>query len=159
MNTKKTFQFIVLTCTVSWVVAGIAIWFGLRQTQGLAYTVFAMAYMLIPAGCAIALQKIYKESVFRPLGIFFKFNRWFFVAVAVPLLITFSALLINLLFPGVSFSATGEGFLAQLPAEQSALAAQQLSILPPVVLALIQVVSAFFAGCTINAFFALGEEL
>jgi membrane protease YdiL (CAAX protease family) len=158
-TTKNTLQFIALTCAVSWAVAGIAIWLGLRQAQGLAYTVFAAAYMLIPAACAIALQKIHKKSVCKPLGISFKLNRWFLVAVIVPLLITFLALGINLLFPNVSFSVTHEGFLAKLPAEQAALAAKQLSMLPPVVLLLIQIVSAIFAGCTINAFFALGEEL
>jgi membrane protease YdiL (CAAX protease family) len=156
---KKTFQFIVLTCAVSWVTAGIAIWLGLRPAQGMAFTVFGAAYMLIPAGCAIVLQKIHKESVCRPLGISFKINRWFFVAVVVPLLIAFLALGINLLFPGISFSTTYEEFLAGLPAEQAALAEQQLSMFPPMTFLLIQVVRAIFGGCTINAFLALGEEL
>jgi membrane protease YdiL (CAAX protease family) len=81
------------------------------------------------------------------------------VAIIVPLLVTFLALGISLLFPDVSFSVTCEGLLAKLPAEQAALAEQQLSKFPPVALLLMQVAGAIFAGCTINAFFALGEEL
>jgi membrane protease YdiL (CAAX protease family) len=160
MNTmKRTFQFIVLTCAVSWATAGIAVRLGLRSAQGLAYTVFGAAYMLIPAVCAVVLQKIHKESVCRPLGVSFKINRWFLLAVIVPLPVAFLALGINLLFPGVSFSATCEGFLAGLPAEQAALVEQKLSMFPPVAFLPIQAVTAIFAGCTVNAFFALGEEL
>jgi len=156
---KKSIQFIVLTCTVSWAVAGAAIWLGLQEAKGLIYTVFGSVYMLLPAVCAIILQKIHKEKPFSNLNVSFRLNWWFVVAGIVPVLFTVLTLGINLLFPNVSFSANYEGLLSTLSAEQATLAQQQLSRFSPVVFLLIQLVSALIAGYTINAFFAFGEEL
>lgn len=155
---KKMHQFIVLTYFVSWVTAGLSILLGLRINNLPLYTIFAMAYMLLPAICAIILQVIHKEKPLRNLNISFRLNWWFLVAVITPIVYAFLTLAVNLLFPSVSFSF-GEGFLASLPAEQAEIATQQLSQFHPAVLLLIQVGSALIAGCTINAFFALGEEL
>ena len=163
---KKSIQFIILTCAVSWVAVGIAILFGMRggqraiyNTQGLIYTVFVALYMLLPAVCTIILQVIHKEKPFRNLSVSFRLNRWFLIAGIVPFIYSFMTLGINLLFPNVSFSITAEGFLSSLPAEQAELAAQQLSKFPPIVFLLIQIVQALIAGYTINALFGLGEEL
>jgi membrane protease YdiL (CAAX protease family) len=152
-------RFIVLCCALSWAIAGAAILLGLRVTQIIAYTIFGAFYMLLPAICAIILQLIDKEKPFRNLGVSFRFNRWFLIAGIVPLIYSFVALGINLLFPDISFSAAYEGFLSRLPAEQAELALQQLSRFPPVIFLIIQVISALFAGYTINAVFAFGEEL
>jgi len=156
---KKSIQFIVLCCAVSWVIAGVAILLGLRVTQKIAYTVFAAVYMLLPAICAVVLQLIHKEKPFRNLGVSFRFNKWFLIAGIVPFIYSFIALGINLLFPNISFSATYEGFLSSLPTEQAELALQQLSRFPPIIFFILQVVGALVAGYTINAVFALGEEL
>jgi uncharacterized protein len=156
---KKSIQYIILCCTVSWAIAGAAILLGLRITQNIAYTIFASFYMLLPAICAVVLQLIHKEKPFRNLGVSFRFNQWFFIAGIVPFVYTFITLGINLLFPNISFSASYEGFLTNLPAEQAELALKQLSRFPPIVFFILQVVSALVAGYTINAVFALGEEL
>ncbi|MDR2026758.1 MAG: CPBP family intramembrane metalloprotease [Prevotellaceae bacterium] len=156
---KNYLQFIIPVCLVSWAVAGVAIWLGMRTTLGLAYTVFGSAYMLIPAVCAIVLQKIHKKQIVQPLKISFKFNRWFLAAILTPIAVSLLALGINLLFTDVRFSATYEGLLSRLPAEQAEPLQQQLLKFPPFIFFLIQLVSAVIAGCTINAFFALGEEL
>jgi membrane protease YdiL (CAAX protease family) len=157
---KKSVQFIILTCAVSWVIAGVAILLGLRPAYGSAiFTAVGTAYMLLPAICAIILQIIHKEKPFRNLNVSFKLNRWFLVAWILPIIYIFMALGINLLLPGVSFSATSEGFLASLPAEQAELAARQLSQFSPIVYLLMQVGGALIAGCTINAVFGFGEEL
>lgn len=156
---KKTTQFIVLTCLVNWIVAGVAIWLGLREAKGFAYTIFGAFYMLLPAICAIILQIIHKEKPFSNLNISFRFNSWFLIAGAVPILYAFLTLGINLLFSGVSFSLSFQGFLSLLPEEQATLAAEQLSKFPPLIFLLIQLVQVVIAGYTINAFFAFGEEL
>ena len=156
---KKGTQFIVLTCLASWTIAGVAIWLGLHEAKGLLYTIFAAGYMLLPAVCAIILQKIHKEKPFSNLRVSFRFNRWFLVAGAIPVLFTFMTLGINLLFPYVSFSANFEGLLSRLPAEQATLVTEQLSKFPPAVFLLITLIQVIIAGYTINAFFALGEEL
>jgi membrane protease YdiL (CAAX protease family) len=155
---KKSIQFIVLTCAVSWLIAGTAVLLGIRDTRGLVYTVFAAAYMLLPAGCAIILQAVHKEKPFSNVNVSFRLNRWFLIAGIVPFIYAFITLGINLLFPNISFSSTYEGFLSILPAEQAELAEQQLSRFPPVILLLIQLAQALIAGCTINAVFAFGEE-
>jgi hypothetical protein len=119
---KKSIQFVVLCCAVSWLVAGIAIFLGLRASSGLSYTIFGTSYMLLPAVCAIILQLIHKEKPFRNLGLFSGINRWFFIAGILPIVYSFMALGINLLLPGVSFSESHEGFLSGLPPEQAELA-------------------------------------
>ena len=156
---KKGIQFIVLTCLVSWTIAGAAIGLGLHEAKGLSYTVFGAIYMLLPTICVIILQKLHKEKLFSNLNISFRFNRWFLVAGVIPILYAFITLGINLFFTNVSFSANYEGLLSSLPAEQATLVAEQLSKFPPVVFLLINLVQAIIAGYTINAFFAFGEEL
>jgi membrane protease YdiL (CAAX protease family) len=155
---KKALQFIILTCALSWTIAGVAILLGLSRENALIYTVFGAVYMWLPAVCAVILQLAQKEKPFRNLNVFFRFNKWFIIAGIVPVIITFIALGISLLFPGVSFSASYEGFLSILPAEQVERATRQLSRFPPVVFLFLQLGQAFVAGCTINALFAFGEE-
>jgi membrane protease YdiL (CAAX protease family) len=159
---KKAIEFTIVTCTISWIIAGIAILgFGLRVSQGSAYTVFAALYMFLPALCSIVLQLIHKEKLFRNLGISFKINRWFFIAGIVPLVYTFLTMGINLLFPNVSFSTTYEGFLAILPPEQVEIAKQYSPMfqLSPLMFFFIQLGSAIIGGYTINNLFGFGEEL
>jgi membrane protease YdiL (CAAX protease family) len=155
---KKAFQFIILTCAISWAIAGVAIFLGLSRDNALIYTVFGAVYMWLPAACAVILQLANKEKPFRNLNVSFRFNRWFIIAGIVPVITTFIALGISLLFPDVSFSASYEGFLSILPAEQVEKATRQLARFPPVVFLLLQLGQGFVAGCTINALFAFGEE-
>jgi len=158
-QTKSSIQFIILTCTVSWTVAGIAIFFGVRDVKGLIYPVFAGVYMFLPAVSAIILQLIYKEKLFRNLFISFKLNWWFLIAGFIPIICTFLALGINLLFPNVYFSTSHEGLLLYMTEEEVNNTIQQLSKYPPVVFLLMQIVNALIFGYTINAIFAFGEEL
>ncbi|MDR2764989.1 MAG: CPBP family intramembrane metalloprotease [Tannerella sp.] len=156
---KKSIQFITIVCLVSWLTAGVAFLCGLRHTGSLGYTVFASAYMLLPALCAVVLQKIHGEPLFKGLGVSLKVNGWFGVAIITPILLAFAASGLSLWLPGISFSGTCEGWLSKLSAEQAAVATKQLSQFSPVILLILQIVSAIFAGCTVNALFALGEEL
>jgi membrane protease YdiL (CAAX protease family) len=156
---KKIIPFIILTCTVSWAAATVAILLGLRVSSGLPYTIFASLYMFLPAVCTILLQKIHKEKPFRNLNISFKFNKWFIIAGIVPIIYVFITLVINLLFPNVSFTSNYEGLFSYLSAEQAELAAQQISKFLPMIFLLITIAQSLFAGYTINAFFAFGEEL
>jgi len=155
---KKSIQFIILTCAVSWTIAGVAIWCGMREAKGAFFFIFAAAYMLLPTICAIILQKIHKEKPFRNLNVSFKFNWWFIWAGLVPILLSVMTLGINLLFPSVSFTANYNGFLSVLPAEDAAVVAKQLSRFPPIVFLILALIQALIAGYTINAFFGFGEE-
>ena len=66
---KKSIQFIVLCCAISWAIAGVAILLGLRVTQKIAYTIFGAFYMLLPAICAVILKLIHKEKPFSNVSI------------------------------------------------------------------------------------------
>jgi membrane protease YdiL (CAAX protease family) len=156
---KKPVEFIILTCAVSWIAAGAAILLGLRRENAPAYMVFGAAYMLLPAVCALALQKIHKEKPFSGLNVSFRLNRWFLIAGIAPIVYVFMTLGVNLLMPGVMFSASYDGLLASLPAEQAEAVKRQLSRFPPAALLPVLSAQALAAGYTINALFALGEEL
>jgi membrane protease YdiL (CAAX protease family) len=141
---QRTIQYIIVTLVVSWIVAGVAIFLGLRITNVQAYTIFAAAYMLLPAICALVLQLIHKERPFSELGISFRVNWWWLVAAIVPFILAFLALGISLLLPNVSYTNA---------------TVQQVTQYSPFVFVLIQIANSLILGCTINAFFALGEEL
>ena len=81
------------------------------------------------------------------------------MAGIVPLIYSFLALGINILFPNVSFSAAYEGILSSLPAEQAELAMRQFSRYPPALFLLLQIVNSLIAGYTINAVLGFGEEM
>ena len=156
---KKPIQFIILTCLVSWAIAGAAIYLGLPGPGTVQYTIFGMFYMLLPAACAVILQLIHKEKPFRNLNISFSFNRWFIIAGFVPIIAAFMALGISLIFPNVSFSSGFEGVLQLIPEDQKEKAAEQLTKFPPAIFLLISVLQAIAAAYTVNAVFAFGEEL
>lgn len=120
--------------------------------------------MLIPAGVVLILQKyVFKEELVRPFQISFKLNGWFLVALFTPVVLILLSFGINLLFPGVGVSLTGEGiierFSSNLSAEQQSLMLEQLNAFPPWLMILISLASGLVAACTINALFAFGEEL
>lgn len=158
-NMRRVVEFILLTCLFSWLIAGVAIWLGLRQAQGLIYYVFGVFYMFLPAICSMILQKIHKEKIFRNLHISFRINIWFLIAGAIPILFVFLALSINLLFSGVTFSSNFESLISSLPADQAVYVTEKLSKIPPVIYLMILLVQVIVVGYTVNAFIAFGEEM
>ncbi|MCL2093613.1 MAG: CPBP family intramembrane metalloprotease [Treponema sp.] len=156
---KKSRQYILLTWGLSWTAVGIAYALGLRLTDLGAYTAFAAAYMMLPGFVVLILQKIHQEELFKQVAMSLSFNRWFLLAILFPVLLTFAALGINLQFPFVQYSSHQENILAMLTEEQAAQAQEGLSSMPGSLFLLITLSQAILAGCTINAFFALGEEL
>jgi membrane protease YdiL (CAAX protease family) len=156
---KKALLYVILVCTVSWTAAGVAFLCGMHKAAGITYIIFGSFYMLLPAISTIIMQSINREPVFKNLSVSFKLNGWFLVALLTPITIAFAALGTSLLLPDVSFSATYDGLLSKLPPETAEIAKNKLSSFPPAIFLLIQVVQAIVAGCTINAFFAFGEEL
>ncbi len=112
---------------------------------------------------AIITQKlIYNEPLKKPLGISFNLNRWWVIAWLFPPMIAFLTFGISLLFPGINFAPEMSGFLENLESlmtpEQIQQIKTQLENLPihPIWIVLIQ---GLFAGITINAIAAFGEEL
>jgi membrane protease YdiL (CAAX protease family) len=160
---KKSTLFIVITCAVSWLSAAAYYLSGASYLEN--GTWFGMLYMLIPAIVAIFLQKVvFKQNVMKPLLVRFKWSKWFLFAILSPVIIVFLSIGISTLMPGVSFSATAEGYFERLsasmmPSEQIEMMKAQLLSVPPIIFILASTFQAIIAGTTINAVFAFGEEL
>lgn len=155
--------FLIVTFLLSWGL-GAVIYFSDITIPSTAYSVLGAVYMLIPGVVAILLQKfVHKTSVKKSLAISFRLNRWFLVAIFTPIAVTFLAMGVSVLIPGVGFSVTAEGYFARLgttlPESEIAGMRDQFASLSPGVFLLMSIGQAILAGCTINAFFALGEEL
>ena len=158
----KTSLFLILTFGISYLMAGLFYAFGgkLNSVSGF---VIAIVYMLIPMTAVLIVEKlIYKEKIIQRLLISFQINMWFLVAWILPLIIVALTVMISLLFPNTHFSFGTEGIISfhekTLTPEQIDALKQQFENLPvsPV---LIIVLQALFAGITINAVAAFGEEL
>lgn len=159
MNAKKLIVFL-LWAFLPMVVAG----FVLREIGGAVGTtapsdptvammtmVLSAGSMFIPLLAVVFTQLIFKEPVLKGLGISFKFNRWWVIGWLLMPLISFVVIGMTLLMPGAQWSPESEmirAALAQMP--------EGFNVW--MVLA-ISVVSGLFAGFTINALFAFGEEV
>ncbi len=156
---KKTLPFIIITCLVSWLCACVLYLFDWK-VMSLQYNLFGMFYMLIPAAVAILLQKVkYKEELRSSLSISFRINRWFFVAVLTPLVMVVLAIVVGALLPEVTFSASGDGMLSSYTSMLFPEAAGVQTGIMNVAVILLVILSGLLAACTVNALFALGEEL
>jgi uncharacterized protein len=166
MKTSQPIQTGILysatTILISWTYLLILYIAGLRLHHDV--TIFYLiAYMFIPALVAVAVQKFALHSpIKKPLGISFRINKWFLVALIVPIVISLMALATSLLVPGVSYSPDMYGFISQyenlLSAEEVQGIQDQLDAIPfhPILFFVFQ---ALVAGGTINAVAAFGEEL
>ncbi|MCK5200930.1 MAG: CPBP family intramembrane metalloprotease [Spirochaetales bacterium] len=161
-NIKKIISFIGLTFVICWLMVVLFFAFGGKWDTPASFGITTI-YMFIPMAVAILVQKfIYKEPFKAPLGISFKFNRWFVLAWLLPPALAFTTLGVSLLLPGVEYSPEMAGmferFKSLFTPEQLMQMERQVSTLPihPVWLSLLQ---GLVAGVTINAVFGFGEEL
>jgi uncharacterized protein len=117
--------------------------------------VIGVAYMLVPGTTAIFVQKVvYKAPLKGPLRINFRFNRWFLVALLLPLIIALATLGVSLLLPGVTFVA-GKGDFGNLLIEPQQLGMPR-GFWIGIILGLLQ---GLITGITVNAVAGFGEEL
>ncbi len=158
---RKGLLFVLLTYAVSWAI-GIAFPLMGGTWNTVPATAVALVYMFIPALVTVLVQReIFKDRL-KPLGISFKWNRWWAVGWFVPPVLAFAALGVALLFPDVSFSAGMEGmyerFSENLTPEQIQQMKAQTEAFPvhPIWIGLLQ---ALIAGITVNALAGFGEEL
>ncbi len=161
-NNRKVFIFVSLTFVLSYLLIFLYLAFGGKWVMP-GSLIIATAYMFIPMVVTIIIQKVmYKEPVKKPLGISFKFNRWFLVAWLLPVMLAFATLGVSLLFPGVEYSPEMAGiferFESTLSPEQLEQMKAQADAFPlhPFWIGLLQ---GLIAGITINAVAAFGEEL
>lgn len=158
---KKALFYVLLTYALSWTI-GIAFPLLGGKWNTASATTVALVYMFMPALAAAIIQREIFKDPLTPLGISFKWNRWFVVGWLAPPLIAFAALGVGLLFPNVTFSAGMEGmyerFSNYLTPEQIQQMKEQAEAFPvhPIWIGLVQ---ALIAGITVNAIAGFGEEL
>lgn len=107
--------------------------------------------MFIPLLAVIITQLIFKESVLKGVGISFKLNKWWWIGWLLMPLVAMLTLGATLLMPGAQWTPDSE------------LIQQALQSMPEGIgvwgLIGISLFSGLIAGLTINALFALGEEI
>ena len=161
-NIRKSLLFIGLTFLISYSLAFAYFALGGKWNTPAAMVV-AVIYMFIPMTVAIFVQKlVYKEAVREPLGVFWRFNRWFLVAWLLPPIIAFLTLGVSFLLPGVEYSpdmteffARYEGVLGEQQLEQMKDQAAAL----PIHIIWLALAQGLIVGPTINAVAGFGEEL
>jgi uncharacterized protein len=113
----------------------------------------ATVYMLTPLAAVLLVQRfVLQERLLRGIGVSWRLNRWFLVAILAPLVLVLLTIVVSTFFSGVSYSPTGEGFQrfqppGEVPMEQ-----------PPFHPLVFGVIVGVVAGVTVNALFAFGEE-
>ncbi len=138
---------------VSWIYAAIMIFgVGLRNPADnpMMYTIFASSYMLLPLICAVVLQivtsrKTHVRVSLRETGLLrFKIKPSWLVAWILPVAIVLLTIFVNSLLPNCDFNTDMSSLI---PVEMN-----------PTFLILTTIISGLFAGATVNALFAFGEE-
>ena len=107
--------------------------------------------MLLPMLAVIITQVVNKEPVFKNLDINFKVNKWWVIGWILMPVVALAVLGVTLLMPGAKWSPDSE--LMQLTLQSMP---EGLGVWGVVAITL---VSGLFAGVTINALFAFGEEI
>lgn len=163
---KKAIKYSVIICLVSWVYAAIMI-FGLGvksvTDDPMKYTICATMYMLLPMIVAIVMQVLSHVKTHRRVSpnetglLRFKISWSWLVAWILPVVIVLLTICVNMLMPGCEFNADLSSMIPvdSVPEEQK----EMLSLfMNPTVMIVITIVSGLFAGVTVNALFAFGEE-
>ena len=146
MNRKKLLIF--LLCAFLPVVGiGIAI----HCLGGIISYLLTVGAMLVPMLAVVITQLIFKEPVFSGMAVSFKINRWWFAGWILMPLVTMAIIGMSLLMPGAKWSPDSELVQMALQAMPEGLGVWGLIA--------ISLVSGMFAGITLNAVFAFGEEI
>ena len=145
---------------VSWVYAAIMI-FGLDvknpSDNPMKYTIYASLYMLLPMIVAMVLQMINKEKLTSTNLLRFKIKWSWLVAWMLPVVIVLLTIFVNTLLPGCEFNTDMSAMIPadSVPEEQKEMVSK---LMTPAFMIITTVISGLFAGDTINALFAFGEE-
>ena len=163
MNTKKLIVFL-LFAFLPMIAVGLAMHFGgasavevaadpaaVNPMAALKGFVLSAGAMLIPLLAVVFTQLIFKEPVFKGLGISFKFNRWWWIGWLLMPVIAMLTLGVTLLMPGAQWTPDSETVQQALKALPEGFGVWGLIG--------ISLVSGLIAGVTINAIFAFGEEI
>lgn len=163
---KKAINYSIILCVVSWVYAAIMIFgVGIKNPADniMIYTFFASSYMFLPMICALGVQfvicrKTHVRVSLRETGLLrFKIRWSWLVAWMLPVVIVLLTIFVNTLLPGCEFNTDMSAMIPadSVPEEQKEMVSM---LMTPAFLIVTTIISGLFAGATINALFAFGEE-
>lgn len=162
--TRTAWVYIGVVLTISWGIGFSAFVFGSFGVFSLSYVILGGGYMLIPGAIALAFRW-WEDEQSRSLGFSIFFSWGLVVAWCLPVVLCLVALLLSVALPDTSLVADSSTLLSNIE-ERLGMSlppganAEKISSLPStsILIGLIAI-QAFIAGATINAVFALGEEL
>lgn len=157
---KKAIKFSIIVCLASWIFAAF-MWFGMgihNTTDNLKlYSLCATIYMFFPLVCALVIQIIKKEKLGSTGLLKFKIRWSWLVAWLLPVVIVAATIIVNSLLDGCELKfhmPPIPGMENLSPEDMAKISAMQ----NPKVIIITTLVSGLFAGITINAIAAFGEE-
>lgn len=121
-------------------------------------TGLAAVCMLFPLIATITLQLMAHEKPLRNIGVSWKVNRWWFIGWLLMPVIALIVTGVSALMPGAELTTNTGLIQAQVAAMNEMAQGQGGVAITPMLLIGITLLSALFAGATINALFAFGEE-
>ena len=161
-RTRSLIIYIAVAFGFSWSLGAVLFMFGPHANAALR-TSLLLLYMWGPALGAVVAQRASGEPVFTPLGVNLAANRWWIVAWLLPFALQALTCGFSLLIPGVTFSPDMSGYLdrlaAAVPPDRIAEAREKMNGIPPLFFTALMIAQALFAGLTVNALAAFGEEL
>lgn len=146
MNTKKLIVFILLA-VIPMIGLGVAV----NSASQILVMALSTCAMFLPMLAVVITQLIFKEPVLKGLDISFKINRWWVIGWLLMPVLSFAVLGVTLLMPGAKWTPDGEMVQLALQSMPEGFGIWELVG--------ITVISGLFAGFTINAVFAFGEEI
>lgn len=160
-KSKGIIWYLVIVLTISFLLAG-TYYLVFPAKDQISYTIMAVVYMFMPFVSAFIVDKwILRNNIFKGWALNFRPNWWFLAAWPAVIVVSFMALGVNLLWPGITFSAEMVGFwerlAQQMTPEQIEMQKLKLDAFPVPFLIII-VLQALIAGISINALAAFGEE-
>lgn len=147
MNTKKLVTYI-LCAFIPMIGIGVLMSCG---SNVILKSLLSLVAMLLPMIAVIITQAVNKEQIFHGLDISFKINRWWVIGWLLMPVLAVAVLGMTLLMPGAVWSPDSEVVKAALASMPEGVGLGAFIV--------ITLISGLFAGLTVNAVFAFGEEI
>jgi membrane protease YdiL (CAAX protease family) len=144
----------------SWIIFLFIVLFNLSYQNPIT-VILLVIYMFGPFVASFVVTKIKKEKFTEKIGLNKKINRWFFVSWFIFVFIVIFTILISVLFPKISLSLKMEGFFekySNLLKDPSTMKMKEQMERMPLLFFFLSMIQGLFAGATINALAAFGEE-
>lgn len=157
----RTLLYSLIAFSFSWLVFLVILFSGIPFDSLLA-GILLIVYMFGPFIASwFVTSVVHKEPLIKNLGISFKINRWFFVSWLIMILAALLTIAVSVALPDVSFSLGMEGFFAKyadLIKGEEALQMKEQMENNKLLFFFLGFAQILFAGATINAVAAFGEE-